>query len=302
MILSVSRRTDIPAFYTDWFFNRLEEGYVLVRNPMNYHQVSKVLLAPELIDCIVFWTKDPSNMLDKIDLLSEYKFYFQITINAYDKRIERNVPSKNIILKAFKKLSDEIGNEKVIWRYDPIILTDEMDVEYHCKYFALLASKLEGYTNRCIISFIDSYKKTERNMRSINQDYIDTQKMLEIGRRFSEIAQKHNFSIGTCSEAIDLSQVGIAHAKCIDDRLISKIIGQEINVCKDKNQRESCGCVSSVDIGAYNTCKHGCLYCYANYSDKAVRNNSLRHFPNSPMLIGSPEPEDKITERNKRKN
>lgn len=297
MILSVSRRTDIPAFYTDWFFNRLKEGYVLVRNPMNYHQVSKVLLAPELIDCIVFWTKDPSNMLEKIDLLSEYKFYFQITINAYDKRIERNVPSKNVIVKAFKRLSDKIGYEKVIWRYDPIILTDEMDVEYHCKYFALLASKLAGYTNRCIISFIDSYKKTERNMHDVNQDFIDTQKMIKIGRRFSEIAQEHNFSIGTCSEVADLSQVGIEHAKCIDDRLISNIIGQEINVRKDKNQRDSCGCVSSVDIGAYNTCQHGCLYCYANYSDKVVKNNLLKHCPNSPMLIGSLEPEDKIIER-----
>ncbi len=297
MILSVSRRSDIPAFYTEWFFNRLKEGYVLVRNPMNYNQVSKINLSPSVIDCIVFWTKDPTNMLDKLQMISNYRYYFQVTINGYNSNIERNVRSKNLIIDSFKSLSKRIGKEKTIWRYDPIILTDKIDIEYHCKQFNLLASQLKGCTDRCIISFVDLYKKSERNMKNLSTDDLDNKKMLEIGKKLSEIAANYNLTIETCSELIDLSSVGIHHAKCIDDRAITKIVGYDINVKKDKNQRDICGCIASIDIGVYNTCRHGCLYCYANYSDKAVRNNTLNHDPNSPFLIGKEEPGDKTTER-----
>jgi hypothetical protein len=297
LILSVSRRTDIPAFYTEWFFNRLKEGCALVRNPMNYRQVSKVILAPSEIDCIVFWTKDPTKIVEKLDLLSEYKYYFQITINAYDRNIERNVPPKDIIIEAFKNISNKIGKERTIWRYDPIILTNELDIAYHCKHFELLASQLEGYTDRCIISFVDLYKKTERNMNIIGSDFIDNGKMLVAGRELSKIAGCHNLKLESCSEEIDLSPVGIHHAKCVDDRLISVITGRNTSMMRDKNQRKACGCVASVDIGAYNTCKHGCLYCYANYSDVSVKNNLIKHDPESPMLIGNTGLEDNITIR-----
>ena len=297
MILSVSRRTDIPAFYTEWFFNRLKEGYIYVRNPMSFHQVSKVMLTPSLIDCIVFWTKDPTKMLDKLALLSEYKYYFQITINGYGKKIEKNVPHKNSMIEAFTSLSNMIGKEKTIWRYDPIILTNEFDIEWHCENFDLLASRLGNYTNRCVISFVDLYKKCERNMNNINVNSIDESKMLEIGSKLSKVALKYNMKIETCSELIDLSLVGIEHSKCVDDQLISEVIGQTMNVGKDKNQRDICGCVASIDIGAYNTCRHGCSYCYANYSDSTVKNNILKHDPKSPLLIGKIGPEDKITDR-----
>jgi len=176
-------------------------------------------------------------------------------------------------------------------------LTTDIDIEYHAKYFELLASKLEGYAELCIISFIDLYKKSERNMKGIVEKAIDENSMQEIAKRLAQIAQKYNIKIKTCSEDVDLSAIGIEHAKCIDDELISKIIGQKININKDKNQREICGCVSSIDIGAYNTCRHGCLYCYANFSNNTVENNLLKHDPNSPMLIGNIEPEDKITDR-----
>ncbi|MDW5299568.1 MAG: DUF1848 domain-containing protein, partial [Sedimentibacter sp.] len=270
MILSVSRRTDIPAFYSDWFFNRLKEGYVLVRNPMNYHQVSKILLSPTVIDCIVFWTKNPTIISDKLDLLKDYKYYFQVTINPYNKEIEQNVPSKNIIIDSFIKLSKRIGKEKTIWRYDPIIITDTIDFNYHYKYFNYICKKLEGCTDSCIISFVDIYKKTERNMEQINYSLATEETMLEIAKKFADIAMSYNIKISSCSETIDLSSIGVEHAKCIDDRLISKIVGQEINIPKDKNQRKECGCVESIDIGAYNTCKHGCKYCYANFSETAV--------------------------------
>ena len=164
MILSVSRRTDIPAFYSDWFFNRIREGFVYVRNPMNIHKISKIKLSPDVIDCIVFWSKNPCPMLSRLDELQPYMYYFQFTINPYDMKLEQNVPTKNGIIETFRVLSDKIGPERVIWRYDPIILTDSISMNYHVKYFEELAKRLQGYTYTCVISFLDLYKKTERNI------------------------------------------------------------------------------------------------------------------------------------------
>ncbi|MBM7583199.1 DNA repair photolyase [Caldicoprobacter guelmensis] len=297
MILSVSRRTDIVAFYLDWFFNRLKEGYVLVRNPMNYHQVSKIYLNPSDIDCIVFWTKDPTNILDRLDMLDDYFYYFHVTITGYNRRLEPNVPSKEKIIQSFQKLSQKVGNERVIWRYDPIILSSDIDLEFHCKRFRDIVSCLSGYTRRCTISFVDMYKKTERNTRGLNMRDVSHAQMVDIAGAIVEIANKYGIEVQTCCEEIELSHLSIHHGKCIDDDLISRISGRRINAKKDKNQRAACGCVESVDIGVYNTCRHGCLYCYANYSSKAVSSNVKMHDPASPMLVGNLEPEDVVIER-----
>lgn len=297
MILSVSRRTDIPAFYLDWFVNRIKEGYVLVRNPLNYRQVSRISLSRDLVDFIVFWTKDPTRLVNKLDYIERYPNYVQVTINPYSTNIERNVPPKSQIIESFQKLSRLIGKERVIWRYDPIILTDKMDVNYHIEYFGKIASTLSGYTERCIISFLDMYIKTERNMKSINTQPISNDLMLTIAESISQISRENGIKVASCSEVIDLSSIGIEHAKCIDDKLISKILGQSIQVSKDSNQRESCGCVQSIDIGAYNTCSHGCLYCYANYSDNMMKKSIGKHDVNSPMLVGNLEVDDTCTER-----
>ncbi len=298
MILSASRRTDAPSYYSEWFFNRIKERYVLVRNPMNYHQVSRIDLSPDVVDCIVFWTKNPIPMLPKLERLQDYNYYFQFTLTGYEQDVERNLPSKKeVLLSAFQRLSKEIGREKVVWRYDPIFFSEKYSMEYHCRCFAELAEELAGYTEKCTVSFMDSYKNTERNIKVLN--YVsDTYAMQEeLLQRFVEIAGKSGLYIDTCAEAGDFEKLGVKHAHCIDKERIERIIGCRINVDKDTNQRKECGCVSSIDIGAYNTCKNGCLYCYANYMADSVEKNFSGHNPKSPLMIGEITEADVINER-----
>ena len=298
MILSASRRTDIPAFYSEWFLNRIKEGFVYVRNPMNIYQISKIHLSPDAVDCIVFWSKNPKPLLEKIDALSDYKYYFQFTLNSYSQDIETNLPKKPEIIDTFKKLSDNIGREKVIWRYDPILLNNKYTIDYHTKYFAEIAGRLNGYTEKVTISFVDLYNKISKNMKFVENIEITDADKLKLGENLSEIARENNLIVDTCAENIELSQFGIKHALCIDNRLIEKIVGYPLNITKDKNQRLECGCVASVDIGAYNSCANGCLYCYANYSREAVEKNKNAHNPLSPLLIGNTSENDVINERN----
>lgn len=298
MILSVSRRTDIPAFYSKWFFNRLKEGYVLVRNPMNYHQVSRIKLTPDVIDFIVFWTKNPTNMIGHLDKLKDYNYYFQISINPYDKTLEKKIPVKKHIIESFIKLSKEIGKERVIWRYAPIILTRDIDIGYHVKYFEYIAKKLSSYTNKCIFGYLDLYKKTKRNMRNIELIKIDEEKKISLAKKFKKIADKYDIELECCYGEIDLSSFGIKKAQCINKGLISEILGQKIEAKKDIEQTNKCTCIKSIDIGAYNSCKNACIYCYANYSDDLVGKNALKHDENSPFLIGNIEDGDKISDRN----
>jgi len=302
MIISVSRRTDIPAGYVDWFFNRLKEGFVLVRNPMNYHQVSKIKLSQDVVDCFVFWTKNPANMIPRLSELEKFNYYFQVTVNGYnglDSRypIERNLPELEVVINSVISLSDIIGSKRVIWRYDPIIITDQLTIEHHLKNFEKIANRLEGYVDRCVISFVDDYAKIAKKMNAIGAISTSVDMMLTLGEGISKIAGRHNMVVYTCSEQIDLSKVGIKHGKCIDDELISTIVGQKLEIPKDKNQREACGCVTSIDIGAYNTCGNGCIYCYANHNNQLLSTNMTKHDILSPMLIGGIEAEDVIRER-----
>jgi len=297
MILSVSRRTDIPAFYSEWFFNRLKEGFVYVRNPMNIHQVSKIALSPKEIDCIVFWSKNPRPMLDRLDELKDYMYYFQFTINPYDKGLERYVPRKEGVISTFKDLSNAIGPNRVIWRYDPILLTDMMDMNYHVKYFHEIAKRLEGYTNTCVISFVDLYKKTQNNLKDTKSRELSTDEMLDLSAELYFWAKKYGISIQTCAEEIALESVGIKHGKCIDDTLIEDLLGVKLVVSKDPHQRKECGCVQSIDIGEYNTCAHGCKYCYANFNEGVVSRKRAAHDPQSPLLVGHIGDNDKITDR-----
>lgn len=298
MIISASRRTDIPTYYSDWLFNRLKEEYVLVRNPMNIHQIGKVNLSPNVVDGIVFWTKNSVPMLGRLSEIDKYNYYFQFTLTAYDRDVEPNIPSKNdIIIPAFQELSKAIGREKVIWRYDPIFFNEKYTMEYHSRYFEVLAAKLGDYTEKCTVSFLDFYRNTARNTQPLKILPETKEQQLEIMQRFAEIAKEYGFYIDTCSEAIELDKFGIAHAHCIDRERFERIGKCRLAIEKDSNQRRECGCIASIDIGTYNTCKNGCLYCYANYSQNTVAGNVQFHNPKSPLLFGEVGADDVIKER-----
>lgn len=299
MILSASRRTDIPTYYSDWFYNRIKEGFVYVRNPMNIHQIGKIAISPDVVDGIVFWTKNPSPMIERLDELRDYIYYFQFTLNAYNKDVEPNVPSKNdIVIPSFQKLSQKIGRDKVVWRYDPILFNENYTMEYHVKYFKMLVDKLAGYTEKCTVSFLDFYRNTQRNTAQLGIVNPTLQEKKELMQQFSEIAKAAGIYIDTCAEDIDLSKFGIRHAHCIDKERFERLGEYKLTVEKDKNQRTECGCIASVDIGAYNTCKNGCLYCYANFSQNTVSKNYSLHDPNSPFLFGTVTDIDVIKDRN----
>ncbi len=297
LIISASRRTDIPAFYFDWFLKRIDEGYLYVRNPMNIKQVSKVVITPENTDCIVFWTKNPIPVFEQLHRLEAFDYYFQYTVNAYPKSIESNIPSLKKRIEAFKKLAKMIGKERVIWRYDPILLTDEIDVDFHIKYFEYIAAELRESTQEVVVSIVDEYKMNQNNMKSIKSRSMTEEEQDRLFKSISHIALDYNLDIKSCAESVDLTQYGISAGKCIDEELISRIIGKKLDIKKDGNQREECLCVESIDIGAYNSCHHGCKYCYANYQEDTLMKNIKKHDIDSPLLIGEIKEEDKITLR-----
>lgn len=298
MILSVSRRTDIPNYYSEWFFNRLKDGFLYVRNPMNFHQISEIKISPDVVDCIVFWTKNPLPMMERLDELEAYNYYFQFTLTGYGNDVERNLPNKKTsVIPIFQELSNKIGKEKVVWRYDPIFFSNRYNVQYHLKAFRSIAEALSGYTEKCVISFLDIYPKNKKNMDNLLSYDLSDSELREFAKELSNIAKENYIKIGSCAEKVDLDEYGIIHNSCIDKELIEKIIGCKLKINKDKNQRIECGCVESVEVGTYNTCKNGCVYCYANYSAKSVESNFQKYDPLSPLLCGHIEKDDRISTR-----
>lgn len=298
MILSASRRTDIPNYYSEWLARRFRAGFLCVRNPMNFRQVSRITLNPNVIDCIVFWTKNPAPMLPYLDEYRRYMYYFQFTLTGYGKDIEPGLPDKRrILIPAFCELADRIERNRVIWRYDPIFLSDHYTLDYHVKAFTRIAEALAGRTRRVVISFLDDYEKTKRNMKGINIQGLTKEKMRRLAHSFAVIAGRYGMEIQTCAEKIDLSEYGITHGACIDREYIEHLLGCRLRAGKDHGQRPECRCMESVEIGSYHTCRNGCRYCYANFSDGRVQARIRDFDVDSPILCGKMEPEDRITER-----
>ena len=265
---------------------------------MLYHQVSRISLAPQDVDGFVFWTKNPAPMLDRLSLLAPYTYYFQFTLTSYGKDIEPGVPSKSTdIIPTFQRLSDAIGPDRVIWRYDPILLSTKYTFEYHQEYFYEIARRLSGYTSKCIISFLDDYRGAGARLQACGLIPIDKTVQYKLADALAGIARGFHMAMDTCAEKMDLSTLGIGHAKCIDGSLLDVIRGYPIKTSRDKNQRPECGCDASVDIGSYNTCENGCLYCYANHAPGLIAKAVKEHDTHSPLLTGHLEPDDAVKER-----
>ena len=292
LIISASRATDIPAFYADWFFRRLDKGYVRWRNPFS-GQDSYVSFANTRF--IVFWSKNPAPLLSHLSWLKERGIgcYIQYTLNDYESEgLEPNVPTLMQRIDTFRRLVDALGMGAVVWRFDPLILTDKIDIDALLEKIAHIADALDCYTEKLVFSFadIESYKKVSRNLRlsGINYREWDEESMREFALRLSMLNRDNrNFRLATCAERIDLSEYGIEHNRCIDPELISRLAPDDAilqnflySAKTDNGQRRACGCILSKDIGAYNTCPHGCLYCYANKSFPSALTNYKRYSAN----------------------
>ena len=288
MILNVSGRTDIVAFYTKWFMNRYKEGYVMVRNPFNYHLVNEIYF--EDVDLIVFCTKNPLPIIDRIKEIDK-PILFHITITSYNKDIEPNVIDKSDIIEGVKELSKIIGIDNIYIRYDPIFLSDKYNIEYHIKAFNKLCSMLNGYVKHIIVSFIDDYKNVRKNNNILKIKSFTKEDYKLLGESFSKIAGNNNMTVQTCAEEETLEEYGFIKEECLSHTLAYKLTGKSY---KNWTSRKSkyCRCVNMVDIGVYNSCRHFCKYCYANYDENKVIENYHNHDVNSPLLIGNIEEND----------
>lgn len=295
MILFASGRTDIPAFYSNWFINRVEAGFVDVRNPFNQKLVSRIYFSD--VDLIMFCSKNPLPMINKLDIL-KVPVLFHVTITPYGKDVEPNIPDKRLIIEGVKKLSLVLGIDNVVVRYDPIFLSDKYNVDYHIKAFDKLCKNLNGYVNKIIVSFMDEYKNVRSNKNILKYRAFTREDYKKIGEAFSKSAHDNGMSVQTCFEDEDLTQYGFVKGECLSHELAYILTGKKFkssNVRKEKK----CECVQMVDIGDYNSCMHMCKYCYANYDEKAVSNNFERHDDNSSLLIGSIQRDDVIKVRKK---
>lgn len=295
MILFASGRTDIPAFYSNWFINRVKAGFVDVRNPFNQKLVSRIYFSD--VDLIMFCSKNPLPMINKLDTL-KVPVLFHVTITPYGKDVEPNIPDKRLIIDGVKKLSLVLSIDNVVVRYDPIFLSDKYNVDYHIRAFDKLCKNLNGYVNKIIVSFMDEYKNVRSNKNILKYRAFTREDYKKIGEAFSKSAHDNGMSVQTCFEDEDLTQYGFVKGECLSHELAYILTGKKFkssNVRKEKK----CECVQMVDIGDYNSCMHMCKYCYANYDEKAVSNNFERHDDNSSLLIGSIQRDDVIKVRKK---
>ncbi|BEU87938.1 DUF1848 domain-containing protein [Selenomonas sp. TAMA-11512] len=292
MILNTGNRTDIPGFYSTWLYNRIEAGEVLTRNPYNPTYLTRYRLTPDLVDIIIFTTKNPEPMLDRLNFLSAYRTFWGITITPYSSDIEPYVPPVNTVIDQVIALSKHIGKRCVHWRYDPICITDKYTIEYHKRAFRNIAEKLSSHIDACVISFIDLYKKTRRNFPEARE--VSREEQHELSAYFSSIAKETGITLRTCLEGEDLRMYGIDTTGCMTKAVLEHAIGETLHIPVLSRARDGCDCLLGNDIGTYNTCGHFCRYCYANEDPHLVRHFRARHDPSSPLLIGHVHPGDTI--------
>ena len=296
MIISASRRTDIPAFYAPWFMNRIRAGYCTVPNPFNRSQVSRISLRPEDVDVIVFWTRNPRPLLPALDELDGrgYRYYFQFTLLDNPRALDPKSPQVDAAIATFRALAERIGPARVIWRYDPIVLSSATGADFHLERYARIAAALRGYTTRSVVSVMDMYRKIEKRLAALaaqgialaGQPADQTPGFARLMTGLAALAAEHGMEIQSCTEEIDLTGYGIAPGKCIDDAYIARVFGLQLDLKKDPSQRAACGCVASRDIGMYDSCLFGCAYCYATSSFARAAGNHAAHDPAGEALMG----------------
>lgn len=294
MILNVSGRTDIVAFYSKWFMNRYRIGFVDVRNPFYPKNISRIYFKD--VDLIMFCTKNPIPILKYLKEIDKL-IVFHITLTPYKKDIEPNVPDKTKVIEAIKEISKIIGIDNVYVRYDPVFINDKYTINYHIKVFDRMCTLLDGYVNKIIISFLDDYKNVKNNIKVINPKVLTKEDYKVIGINFSSIAKKHNMTVQTCFEEENLVEYGFIKGECLSANMAYKLTGKAYGKWTARKGGK-CNCVKMTDIGVYNTCKHLCKYCYANYNEKDIDSNVKKHNPNSSLLIGELEEDDIIKEKN----
>ena len=294
MIINTGQRTDIPAFYSEWFANRLKAGFVMVRNPYNPQSVTRYRLSPDVVDVIGFCTKNPAPMFPYMDLLKPYGQFWYVTITPYGREIEPHVPGKLEVLDCFRRLSDIVGADSIGWRYDPVFISSTYPVERHIKAFDFIAKALSGYTHTAVISFIDLYEKTRNNFPEARE--VSSKDRLTLGKAFIEIGKTYGMTIRPCAEGNDLEPFGADCSGCMTVQMYEQAIHCHLNVPSKTPARMQCACYLGGDIGAYNTCGHLCRYCYANYNSDTVQRNMAKHDPASPLLIGHLSPDDQVHE------
>lgn len=292
MILFASGRTDIPAFYSKWFANRIRAGFVDVRNPYFPQKVTRYELNPELVDCIVFCTKNPRPAFEYLEEFKKFGIYFFVTITPYENDIEPNVPEKSQIIEDFIELSKLLGKNRVCWRYDPILITEKYSAAFHIRRFREMCEKLSVFTDRCIISFVDLYSKTKRNFPDLKE--VCEEDQIFLAQTLSTIAERNGIQIESCAEKMDLSDFGVKIGACISREILENATG--IHFVENGKQilRKHCQCVPTRDIAHYNCCPHLCRYCYANYDAKSVQKNFALHDDESSFLIGHSMKGDEI--------
>lgn len=295
MIISASRRTDIPAFYAQWMVNRLREGYCTVANPFDPKQVSRISLRPEDVDAIVFWTRNPRPLMSYLDELDDrgYRYYFQFTLLGYPRQIDPRSPAVETAVDAFRELAQRLGPRRVIWRYDPIVFSGITPPAFHLENFQRLAESLRGHTLRVVVSIVDMYRKIQARLKKLEGTPAafgpcNPDEFGPLMRGLAKLAGLSGMEIVSCAEEVDLRPYGIQPGKCVDDRIIADALGVDVPSVKDPSQRKACGCVVSRDIGMYESCLFGCQYCYATKNFDRARENFDLHDPKSPSLLGPP--------------
>ncbi len=293
MILNVSGRCDIVAFYTKWFMNRYKEGFVDVRNPFYPKMISRIYFKD--VDLILFCTKNPLPIIPYLKNINK-PIVFHITLTPYKKDIEPNVPNKSNIIEGIKEISNIIGKENTYVRYDPIFVSDKYSIDYHKKAFSKMCKLLDGYVEKIIVSFIDYYKNVEKNLKVINYHELSKEELKEIGISFSSISKEHNMTVQTCFEEENLTEYSFINGECMSKELAFKLTGKKFPKWTARKENK-CKCVQMVDIGVYNSCKHFCKYCYANFDEDKVEENLKNHNPLSSLLTSEITLDDIIKER-----